>query len=577
MDTLKNKNYKFNLITEKWIKVLTKKGNDFYSLLEVFENAEDILSLENEDKYIDYSIYRILLAIFLTAYNRNEETKLKNYSKKVPGSDEDADFEYRLDVIKDYLLNQEDEQGVKIYDLFDIYDKDRPFLQMTPERHKNSSVKKVWDEIVEENSASKNGQVFKPFALPYSVLCENSESEKKSGDDIQKLAITYRDKSEFSRIQFISDDWIARNLINYYYFHPNINNGGHPMIYVQDKNIESVLFFGRNLIDFFRLQYQMSLNSKNKLYPVWEINKETEFNTNNTEYLIDQKKNQKIKYYNSLLNNDVIDLPRLLTYSNIILYIDRGNNKFYREPNIPNNIMVNEKEYRICYLNKLQYIKSQKKKERINDIKSFLNIDEGNYRYISTLKFPSYKDFDTCVKELFNEEIILGNSIVKVDSIKEEYKNLEEEVTLEKRKKEEILNWFNEVEKIFKIKKGLKDILNDNCKDEIRILLNYKENEPYNKSRKKNLEEKYEKRRREYINNIDNVIKDKIYSFCLSYIYEYDLREIRKRYGKEANDLEKYIKVLCDITEQEFNRRYLKNRSYGIAGLLKNKKQEKNQ
>ena len=218
--------------------------------------------------------------------------------------------------------------------------------------------------------------------------------------------------------------------------------------------------------------------------------------------------------------------------------------------------MINEKEYKIGYLNKLQYIKSQEKKERINDIKSFLNIDEGDYRYISTLKFPSYKDFDTCVKEVFNEEIILGDSIVKVDFIKEEYKNLEEEVTLEKRKKEEILRWFDEVGKILKIKKGLKDKLSDNCKDEIRILLNYKENEPYNKNRKKNLEEKYEKRRKEYINNIDNVIKDKIYSFCLSYIYEYDLREIRKRYGKDEKDLEEYIKDLCYMTEQEFNRRY---------------------
>lgn len=569
MDTLKNEDYKFNLITEKWIKVLTKKGNDFYSLLEVFENAEDILSLENENKYIDYSIYRILLAIFLTAYNRNEETKLKNYSKKEQGRDEDADFEYRLDIIKDYLLNQEDEQGVKIYDLFDIYDKDRPFLQMTPERHKNSSVKKVWDEIVEENSASKNGQKFKPFNGQYSVLGEKP-------NDIQKLALTFQDASELSRIQSISDDWIARNLINYYYFHSSKNDSG-PRIEAQDVDMESVLFFGKNLIDFFRLQYQMSLNSKNKLYPVWEINTETEFNQNNTEYLID-KKNQKIKYYNSLLNNDVIDLPRLLTYSNIILYIDRENNKFYRVPNLKNNIMINEKEYKIGYLNKLQYIKSQEKKERINNIKSFLNIDERDYRYISTLKFPKYKgSFKTCVEEVFNEEIILGNNIVNVDSIKEEYENLEEDVTLERRKEIEIQKWFDVLEEILKIKKRLKDKLSDNCKDEIRILLNYKENEPYNKSRKKNLEEKYEKRRREYINNIDNVVKDKIYSFCLSYIYEYDLREIKKRYGKDEKNLEEYIKNLCYMTEQEFNRRYLKNRSYGIAGLLKNKKQEKNQ
>ena len=576
MDTLKNEDYKFNLITEKWIKVLTKKGNDFYSLLEVFENAEDILSLENENKYIDYSIYRILLAIFLTAYNRNEETKLKNYSKKIFGSDEDADFEYRLDVIKDYLLNQEDEQGVKIYDLFDIYDKDRPFLQMTPERHKNSSVKKVWDEIVEENSASKNGQKFKPFKGQYSVLCKNSKNEEVSGDDIQKLAITYRDKSELSRIQSTTDDWIARNLINYYYFHPAKNIPNCPRIETQDVNIESVLFFGKNLIDFFRLQYQMSLNSKNKLYPVWENNTETEFNPNNTEYLIN-KKNQKIKYYNSLSNGDVIDLPRLLTYSNIILYIDRENNKFYRVSNLQNNIMVNEKEYRIGYLNKLQYIKAQEKEERIKDIKSFLNIDERDYRYISTLKFPKYDKRGVNVEEVFNEEIILGNSIVNVDSIKEEYKNLEEDVTLGHRKEREIQKWFRVLKEILKIKEGLKDKLSDNCKDEIRILLNYKENEPYNKSRKKNLEEKYEKRRREYINNIDNVIKDKIYSFCLSYIYEYDLIEIEKRYGKDKKDLEEYIKYLCYMTEQEFNRRYLKNRSYGIAGLLKDKKQEKKQ
>lgn len=569
MDTLKNEKYKFNLITEKWIKVLTKKGNNFYSLLEVFENAEDILSLENEDKYIDYSIYRILLAIFLTAYNRNAETKLKNYSKKEPGRDGDADFEYRLDVIKDYLLNQEDEQGVKIYDLFDIYDKDRPFLQMTPERHKNSSVKKVWDEIINENSASKNDQKFEPFKGQYSVLGDKS-------NDIQKLSITFQDASELSRIQFISDDWIARNLINYYYFHPAKNDTG-PRIEAQDVNIESVLFFGKNLIDFFRLQYQMSLNSKNKLYPVWENNTETEFNPNNTEYLI-CKKNQKIKYYNSLLNNDVIDLPRLLTYSNVILYIDRKNNKFYRVPNLPNNIMVNEDEYKIGYLNNLQYINSPERKERIRNIKNFLNIEEEDYRYISTLKFPRYKgSFKTCVEEVFNEEIILGNNIVNVDSIKEEYENLEEETTLEHRKEREIQKWFGVLEKILKIKKGLKDTLYYNCKDEIRILLNYKENESCNKSRKKNLEEKYEKRRREYINNIDNVIKDKIYSFCLSYIYEYDLREIRKRYGKDEKKLEEYIKDLCYRTEQEFNRRYLKNRSYGIVGVLKNKKQEEEQ
>lgn len=574
MATLENKNYKFNLITEKWIKVLTKKGNDFYSLLEVFENAENTLSLENENKYIDYSIYRILLAIFLTAYNRNEETKLKNYSKKEPGRDEDADFEYRLDIIKDYLLNQKDEQGVKIYDLFDIYDKDRPFLQMTPERHENSSVKKVWDEIVEENSASKNGQNFKPFNGQYSVLCKNSKNEEISGDDIQKLAITYRDISELSRIQSTSDDWIARNLINYYYFHPAKNIPNCPRIEAQDVNIESVLFFGKNLIDFFRLQYQMSLNSKNKLYPVWEINTETEFNQNNTEYLIDQKKNRKIKYYNTLLNNDVIDLPRLLTYSNIILYIDRENNKFYRVPNLQNNIMVNEKEYRIGYLNKLQYIKSQEKKERISDIKSFLNIDEKDYRYISTLKFPKYDDKCVFVEEVFNEKIILGNNIVNIDSIKEEYENLEEDITLDHRKEREIQKWFGVLEKILENKTRLLGKLYNNCKKEIDIILNYKSNDAINKSKKKVLEDKYKKLRFNCINNIDKVIEEKIYSFCLSYIYEYDLREIRKRYGKDEKDLEEYIKDLCYRTEQEFNRRYLKNRSYGIVSVLKNKKQE---
>ena len=63
---------KFNLLDEKWIKVVDKKSNQVVevSLKEVFENAHELKMLAGEMKTQDFAMLRLLLAVLHTVFSR---------------------------------------------------------------------------------------------------------------------------------------------------------------------------------------------------------------------------------------------------------------------------------------------------------------------------------------------------------------------------------------------------------------------------------------------------------------------------------------------------------------------------
>lgn len=67
-------NKKFNLVTDPWIKVITKKNKrqKTVSLLNLFDNAEYYQQLAGETRTQDLAIMRFLLAILTTVYSRTD-------------------------------------------------------------------------------------------------------------------------------------------------------------------------------------------------------------------------------------------------------------------------------------------------------------------------------------------------------------------------------------------------------------------------------------------------------------------------------------------------------------------------
>ena len=298
METLKNKNYKFNLITEKWITVLTEEGVREYSIKEVFENAENIERLFNEDSFIDYSIYNILLAILYTAYSRDE-----NYRDM-----EQEDFEYDKSVVLKYLLEDHDKHGKKIYDLFNLYDEERPFLQ------------------IKKDVAEKQNR----------YLCYRDEIK-----NIENLSLFKRRGSCYQRKMNITNKWIIKHLLSYRVFNTRKNTGAGDSLMIDENvliksGILPFYYFNNNLVDFFRLNYMNSWSDNNHyidIRPEWEIDYSTEWeqaeklNIIYETYKEKEEGNKKIIRFRNLFckEDDSIDVARFLTYSNVILYIENDN------------------------------------------------------------------------------------------------------------------------------------------------------------------------------------------------------------------------------------------------------------
>ena len=96
----------FNLLDEKWLKVVAKNTNEVIdvSLIELFENAQDFKILAGEMKTQDFSVLRLLLAVLHTVYSRfNVNGKVYDYLEV------DEMYRQKEDVSEDDLEDYKEE------------------------------------------------------------------------------------------------------------------------------------------------------------------------------------------------------------------------------------------------------------------------------------------------------------------------------------------------------------------------------------------------------------------------------------------------------------------------------------
>lgn len=536
MDTLKNEKYKFNLITEKWITVLTTDGIREYSLKEVFENAENIERLFNEDSFIDYSIYNILLAILYTAYSRDE-----NYRDM-----EQEDFEYDKSVVLKYLLEDHDKHGKKIYDLFNLYDEERPFLQ------------------IKKDVAEKQNR----------YLCFRKEIKS-----IENLSLFNRRGSCYQRKMNITNKWIIKHLLSYRIFNTRKPSGAgdSPQI---DENVlikSGILpfyYFNNNLVDFFRLNYMNSWSNNNyyiDIRPEWEIDYSTEWeqaeklNIIYETYKEKEKGNKKIIRFRNLFckEDDSIDVARFLTYSNVILYIENDNkdikeSKFIFGSNIQLNQddvvdkTISEKkavyEIKSKIKNSLNFIQSSKVgllnssrnayiKLQLKDPSLFQNqnIVPEDIKYINIYKLPEYDGQNACVPSTCSLmkcfPVKLINNILYCSS--EEY-----------RKEKLFYNLENEIEDIQKKLYNFKLCVEKNVTDEMIMKNKTKQNKDCV------LENRCKNMLTLLNNDIDNRIGEHYENFVNDNFKDINICE------QEKEKLFNYIKKILDMKRTEFQKTY---------------------
>lgn len=539
METLKNKNYKFNLITEKWITVLTTEGVREYSIKEVFENAENIERLFNEDSFIDYSIYNILLAILYTAYSRDE-----NYRDM-----EQEDFEYDKSVVLKYLLEEHDKYGKRIYDLFNLYDEERPFLQ------------------IKKDVAEKQNR----------YLCFRKEIK-----NIENLSLFKRRGSCYQREMNITNKWIIKHLLSYRVFNTRKPSGAgdSPQI---DENVlikSGILpfyYFNNNLVDFFRLNYRNSWSNNNNyidIRPEWEIDYSTEWenaeklNIIYETYKEKEKGNEKIIRFRNLFckEEDSIDVARFLTYSNVILYIENDNenikeSKFIFGSNIQLNQddvvdkTISEKkavyEIKSKIKNSLNFIQSSKvgllnssrnayiklKLDSNSPLFENQNIAPEDIKYINIYKLPEYDRQKACVPDTCSLmkcfPVKLINNILYCSS--EEYF---------KEDKKLFYNLKNEIEDIQGKLSNFKKCVEKNVTDEMIMKNKTKQDKAcVLENRCKNLLTLLN-------NDIDNRIGEYYENFVNDNFKDIDICEQEK--GKLFN----YIKKILDMKRTEFQKTY---------------------
>lgn len=146
---------KFNLLDEKWIKVVDKKSNQVVevSLKEVFENAHELKMLAGEMKTQDFAMLRLLLAVLHTVFSRfNANGEVyeflevdERYRQKEDVSEDDLE-EYRdelMDTWKTLWKSGEFPKIVVEYlekwrDRFYLFDEKYPFYQVTKEEMYNN-------------------------------------------------------------------------------------------------------------------------------------------------------------------------------------------------------------------------------------------------------------------------------------------------------------------------------------------------------------------------------------------------------------------------------------------------------
>lgn len=409
--------YSFNLIDEPWIYVLMNDGRtEKVSLYELFDQAENVISLSNENMYMDTAITFILFAIIYTAYNRNEETK------------EMYKFEYRKDVILDYLKS--------VHHLFDIYDEEHPFLQVKEDA--------TWYIIDKSNTDGVKTQ-----------LRKSKDKKDKSLYFLDLYNCSEKKESQWAlkvNIDNLEDDWIARNLITYRMWNVSSNTGGGTdhKIYASTylKNVESISGYaivfvsGETLVDLFKHNICTRCVDTPQT-PYWENNTDALFNTikENIKYEIKENKANKTKEYEPYFTpalSMMSDVALILTYSNIFIHLNKGArtfrvgagtrlslngiNTFDQNSSPIRYIKYNKdvpEEIRVSkYINTIPFSKCR----TYTLIKNILNNDIFvGARCLTVIRPPTLGGKECDFKETYSSPIIfVGNGILKATSLKEE-------------------------------------------------------------------------------------------------------------------------------------------------------------
>ena len=395
--------FSFNLVTEPWIKVLKDDGtNEMLSLKDVFEQADSIIELSCENIYVDASITLILFAIVYTAYSRKEELKQRILSS--------GKFEYDAKTIVDYLESKKD--------LFDLYDKERPFLQVTPDMELTTFAYVGG----KDDEGNKDGKSLK--ILTEQKFSLRDSDTNRTFDKLDAFSSSLNKKSQWSLEIKITDEIVARNFITYRLWHTASN--GTPRVSTglltppTNKGSFALTFIkGSSLKDLFSVNFRAdNLNEEQK--PMWEINPVDEWK----ELYEHRAEMDEVVYYDIL--NAGCGIARILTYSNVNLYLDKSNGIFrfgYRVPAKLFNVKTVEG-------NKDKKVVSLELKTRLNVISTdaWRNysvakniLDDENFddaKQVSIIRPPEYNKTSMygTFDEVFTTPItLIGNGALKAD------------------------------------------------------------------------------------------------------------------------------------------------------------------
>ena len=281
---------RFNLVREKWISVITENSGTTkeVSLLDIFENAEDYISIAGDSKAQDFAVLRILLSILHTVFSRYDfEGEAYEFieldDNMIPISsidlDNEVDYEDSLYetwqklwgngkfpvIVREYLEKWEEH--------FYLLDDKYPFLQviegdLTPDKISKSKASSFSGRNL-NRLISESGNKIALFSPKYS---DGINKDLLTFSEIARWTIALHgyiglsDKVMFGKEKYKSSKgWL-------------FDLGG---IYIEGNNLFETLMLNLILV-------QEDYNYKNSIQmPAWEMNSEEvikrHFNINNPD------------------------------------------------------------------------------------------------------------------------------------------------------------------------------------------------------------------------------------------------------------------------------------------------------
>ena len=400
----------FNLIEKPWIKVQTRKGDTIVSLKFLFMNADVLIKLCNDNIFIDVAIYNLIKSIVYTAYNHDSNHK------------KDTVLIYDSSIVLKYLEENKH--------LFNLFDPERPFLQIPENKIKQLSLQNLDDF---KKLGDKFGFRDSTKSVKGLNLIDSSDNKNNiwSGDSFYWTKENYKKEGKY-------DDeysgWIARNFIGYRIYHPVIN--GSPTIRNSDfSNITPIFFHYKTLKDFIELNcIKPRAFSKITLHPDWEIDYTKEFYEKNIDngFIEKDEKDAKVYYFNLCPDSKKLDIARFLTYSNTFFLLNRECMEFKLCAGIQLKIVIEENKKEAIIDGISSYFPSILNDSKLSiaslakKVLPFLqDINTENKRvcYIEAVK-PWEGNKGSCVQKWELPLQFLGNGILRNNEEEKEWKTL---------------------------------------------------------------------------------------------------------------------------------------------------------